>query len=177
METHRASADAMLDHPMLAAISIRELLDSRAVLVPLTAVDRQGVLNELCDALGGTGAVSDPEQLKKAVWEREQQRSTGIGEGLAFPHGKCSSVARPAIAVGRPSVPMDFGAIDRRPIRLIVLLASPPDRITDHIQVLHLISRIFSDAATRERICLAPDPLTLRTELLAAESALATRGT
>lgn len=169
-------ADAMLAPSMLASLAIRELLDSRAVLVPLKAVDRQGVLDELCDALGGTGAVSDAAQLKKAVWEREQQRSTGIGEGLAFPHGKCSSVARPAIAIGRPSVPIDFGAIDRRPIRLIVLLASPPDRITDHIQVLHLISRIFSDAATRERICLAPDPLTLRTELLAAESALAARG-
>ncbi|NBX36112.1 MAG: PTS sugar transporter subunit IIA [Planctomycetes bacterium] len=166
----------MLAHPMLASLSIRELLDPRAVLVPLKAVDRQGVLDELCDALGGTGAVSDVVQIKKAVWEREQQRSTGIGEGLAFPHGKCGSVVRPAIAVGRPSVPMDFGAIDRRPIRLIVLLASPPDRISDHIQVLHLISRIFSDAATRERICLAPDPVTLRTELLAAESAFAARG-
>lgn len=167
--------DAMLAHSMLVSLSIRELLDPRAVLVPLKGVDRQGVLDELCDALGGTGAVSDPAQLKKAVWEREQQRSTGIGEGLAFPHGKCSSVARLAIAVGRPLEPMDFRAIDRRPVRLILLLASPPERITDHIQVLHLISRIFSDAATRERICLAPDPITMRNELLAAESALATR--
>lgn len=157
----------------MSALRIDELLDPRAVIAPLAQADRQGVLNELSDALGIVGAVTDSAALKKAVWEREQQRSTGVGEGLAFPHGKCSAVVRPAIAVGRPAAPMEFGAIDRRPVRLIVLLASPPERIGEHIQILHLISKIFSNPVNRERICLAHDATALREALLAAEAALA----
>ena len=155
--------------------SIADILDPKAIRVPLLATDRRGALDELVDALASIGAVTDPELFKKSVWEREQQRSTGIGEGLAIPHGKCASILRPAIAIGRPSVPIEFGAIDRRPVRLIVLLASPPDKITEHIQVLHRVSRIFSNIATRERVCLAPDPATLFEELRIADSAIVER--
>ena len=155
--------------------SIVDILDSKAIRVPLLATDRRGALEELVDALASIGAVTDPELFKKSVWEREQQRSTGIGEGLAIPHGKCASILRPAIAIGRPSVPIEFGAIDRRPVRLIVLLASPPDKITEHIQVLHRVSRIFSNIATRERVCLASDAATLFEELRLADSAIVER--
>lgn len=154
---------------------IADILDPKAIRVPLLATDRRGALEELVDALASIGAVTDPELFKKSVWEREQQRSTGIGEGLAIPHGKCASILRPAIAIGRPSVPIEFGAIDRRPVRLIVLLASPPDKITEHIQVLHRVSRIFSNIATRERVCLAPDAATLFEELRIADSAIVER--
>lgn len=157
------------------ALSIVDILSPDALCVPLQASDRRGALEELVDALARTGAVGDPALLKKSVWEREQQRSTGIGEGLAIPHGKCAGVTRPAIAVGRPAVPMEFESIDKRPVRLIILLASPPDKITEHIQVLHRISRIFSNIATRERACLAQTPQALYEELLAADRALVER--
>ncbi len=156
-------------------LSITDILDPRAIRVPMISVERRAALDELVDALAAVGAVSDPEIFKRSVWEREQQRSTGIGEGLAIPHGKCASIARSAIAIGRLSVPIEFGAIDHRPVRLIVLLASPPDKITEHIQVLHRVSRIFSNAVTRERICLAPDAATLYDELRSAESAIVER--
>lgn len=157
------------------ALSIVDILSPLALRVPLLATDRRGALEELVDALASTGAVGDVALLKKSVWEREQQRSTGIGEGLAIPHGKCAGVTRPAIAIGRPAVPMEFESIDKRPVRLIVLLASPPEKITEHIQVLHRISRIFSNIATRERACLASTPAALYEELLAADSALVER--
>jgi len=156
-------------------LSITDILDPRAIRVPMVSVERRAALDELVDALASVGAVSDPEIFKRSVWEREQQRSTGIGEGLAIPHGKCASVVRSAIAIGRLSVPIEFGSIDLRPVRLIVLLASPPDKITEHIQVLHRVSRIFSNAVTRERICLAPDAATLYDELRSAESAIVER--
>ncbi|MDA0215389.1 MAG: PTS sugar transporter subunit IIA [Planctomycetota bacterium] len=155
--------------------SITDILDLKAIRVPLIANDRRGALEELVDALASIGVVTDPDVFKKSVWEREQQRSTGIGEGLAIPHGKCTSILRPTIAIGRPSVPIEFGAIDRKPVRLIVLLASPPDKITEHIQVLHRVSRIFSNIATRERVCMAPDAATLYEELRSADSSLVER--
>lgn len=155
------------------ALSIEELLHPDAIRVPLVAGERRGAIEELVDVLSATGVISDPESFKKSVWERELQRSTGIGEGLAIPHGKSAGVVRPAIAVGKPAMPLEFGAIDRRPVRLVVLLASPPDRTSDHIQVLHRISRIFSDVATRERVCLASDAKCLCEELLRADRLIA----
>lgn len=155
--------------------SITDILDPNAIRVPLLATDRRGALEELVDALASIGVVSDPELFKRSVWDREQQRSTGIGEGLAIPHGKCASVLRSAIAIGRPAVPIEFGAIDHRPVRLIVLLASPPDKITEHIQILHRVSRIFSNIATRERVCLAQNAATLYEELQSADSAIVER--
>ncbi len=157
------------------SLSIVDILDPKAIRVPLVATDRRSALEELVDALASTGAVIDPELFKKSVWDREQQRSTGIGEGLAIPHGKCAGVLRPAIAVGRLAVPIEFGSIDHRPVRLIVLLASPPEKTTEHIQVLHRVSRIFSNVATRERVCMAPDASALYDELRSADSALVDR--
>ncbi len=157
------------------SLSLADILSPSAIRVPLLATDRRGALEELVDTLAATGAVGDPALLKKSVWDREQQRSTGIGEGLAIPHGKCAGVLRPAIAIGRPALPMEFEAIDKRPVRLIVLLASPPEKITEHIQVLHRMSRIFSNIATRERACLAPTADVLYDELLSADRALAER--
>ena len=84
------------------------------------------------------------------VWQREQQRTTGIGEGLAIPHGKCSCCAELHLAIGRPSEPMDFDSVDRKPVNLIVLLASPPDKTSDHIQALGRISRLAAIPAFRE---------------------------
>ena len=59
------------------------------MLVPLAATDRQGAIYELVDALAKAGSISDPDTIKQLVWEREQQRTTGIGEGLAIPHARC----------------------------------------------------------------------------------------
>ena len=96
-------------------------------------------------------------RLKKVVWEREVQRTTGIGEGLAIPHGKSNSSKNLVIAVGRPNEPLEFGAIDNKPVRLIVLLASPPDKTSDHIQALGKISRLMADPKFRMAAYTAPN--------------------
>ena len=144
---------------------LEDILSISAVKVPLTATTRQGVIDELVDLLAAQGDIGDPEQLKRSVWEREQQRSTGIGEGLAIPHGKCASAKRLALAAGIPSAPVDFQSIDRKPVRLVLLLISPPERITDHIQTLGRISRTLSSVQMRERAYSAVDPQTLHTLL------------
>ena len=67
--------------------------------------------------------------LKDAVWTREQTRTTGIGHGLAIPHGKSPGVDSLAIAIGKPATPMDFKAIDSKPVRLIVLSHKRPVKL------------------------------------------------
>ena len=133
-------------------MNLIDILSPECICSPLTAVDKQDVINELVDSLVESGQVSDAESLKNAVWTREQTRTTGIGHGLAIPHGKCASMKHLAIAIGKPAQPIDFEAIDSQPVQLVVLLASPPDKTGDHIQALAHISRLMNDAKFREEI-------------------------
>ncbi len=133
-------------------MNLLDILSPECVKAPLESEDKRGVIDELVDLLAEQGKSSDPEALKEAVWTREQTRTTGIGHGLAIPHGKCSGLKGLAMAIGKPTGPMDFEAIDKQPVQLIVLLASPPDRTSDHIQALARISRLMTMEEFRTRI-------------------------
>jgi mannitol/fructose-specific phosphotransferase system IIA component (Ntr-type) len=132
-----------------ATMNLLDILSPKSIKVPLEQTEKKAVITELVDLLAGAKLISDTETIKRVVWEREQQRTTGIGEGLAIPHGKSRSSPQLVMAVGRPAEPIDFDAIDKRPVRLIVLLVSPPEKTADHIQALGKISRMMSDPATR----------------------------
>jgi len=132
-------------------MNILDVLSPQAIKVPLEATEKKAAIDELVDLLGSNGQITDSEGLKEAVWEREQQRTTGIGEGLAIPHGKSSCSSKLIMALGRPAEPIEFNSVDKKPVRLIVLLASPPDKTTDHIQALGKISRLMADKDFREK--------------------------
>lgn len=130
---------------------LRQILHLDLIKVPLQASTKREAIDELCDLICGSPAVTDPENFRRAVWDREVQRSTGIGEGLAIPHGKCPGVSEITMAIGRPSSPIAFDSIDGEPVKLVVLLASPADKIADHIQALGRISKFMSDPVNRSR--------------------------
>ncbi|CAN5830468.1 hypothetical protein BH11PLA1_BH11PLA1_01420 [soil metagenome] len=133
-------------------MNLTEYLKPQAVCVPLLATEKRGAIHELVDLLKESGQVTDTTTLKEAVWAREQTRTTGIGNGLAIPHGKCPGISSLLMAIGKPAVPMEFQAIDRQPVKLIILLASPPDRGQDHIMALAKISRLFMVKELREQM-------------------------
>lgn len=139
-------------------MNLLDILTPECIKTPLAATDKRGVIDELVELLGAQGKVSDVNSLKEAVWQREQTRTTGIGHGLAIPHGKCGAMNELAMAIGRPAEPLDFEAIDAKPVRLIVLLASPPDRTSDHIQALARVSRLMTMEDFREQIYHADSP-------------------
>jgi fructose-specific phosphotransferase system IIA component len=136
-------------------MKLLDILSPECVKVPLGSSDKQGVIHELVDLLAVAGKVKDAKALKDAVWTRECTRTTGIGHGLAIPHGKCPGMTGIAMAIGKPASPMDFEAIDGQPVRLIVLLASPPDKTSDHIQALAQVSRLMIMESFREKIYAA----------------------
>lgn len=146
----------MLTAPPRSLMNLLDILAPECIKAPLVSKDKRGVIEELVDVLAAAGRVTDAPSLKDAVWTREMTRTTGIGHGLAIPHGKSAGMPALAMAIGRPASPMDFQAIDGQPVRLIVLLASPPDRTSDHIQALARISRLMTMDAFRERIYAAP---------------------
>ncbi|MEM8836050.1 MAG: PTS sugar transporter subunit IIA [Planctomycetota bacterium] len=133
-------------------MNLLDILTQACVKVPLEASEKRGAIDELVDVLAADGRVADPGALKLAVWTRESTRTTGIGNALAIPHGKSEGVGDLAMAIGKPAEPMEFESIDKKPVRLIVLLASPLDRTSDHIQALARISRLMTIESFRERI-------------------------
>lgn len=148
-----------------------DLLQPDAVKVPLDASTRDGAIRELVDVLVLSGAIpaNEAQSLTEAVLAREQQRSTGIGEGLAVPHAKSQGIRAIAMAAGTLREPVDFQSIDRQPVRLVCMIVAPPDRIADHIQALARVSRLFSSAHAREAAFGATSAEALRAVFLAAD--------
>lgn len=133
-------------------MKLLDLITVESIKAPLAAENKRAAIDELIDLLAVRGKVHDAPVLKEAVWTREQTRTTGIGHGLAIPHGKCAGMPGLALAIGKPMRPMEFQAIDGKPVRLIVLLASPPDKTSDHIQALAHITRLMMMEEFREQI-------------------------
>ena len=131
---------------------LTEFLQPDDVKVPLVSPGKEAAIYELVDLLADHGAVSDRAGFKAAVWQRELMRTTGIGHGVAIPHGKNLGCTRLCLAVGKPAQPIDFGSVDGKPVDLIFLLGSPPDQTGPHIQALANISRMLSDANMRQAI-------------------------
>ena len=124
---------------------LTDILHIDCVKVSLASETKQDAIYELVDLLGNRRGIRETERLKCAVWERELTRTTGIGHGIAIPHGKCIGCRKLHMAIGRPCQPLDFGAIDGEPVDLIFLLASPLDQTGPHIQALAQLSRMLTD--------------------------------
>lgn len=141
------------------------------IKVPLEGTTKREAIDELCNLLCSTDVIGDPDNFRRTVWDREGQRSTGIGEGLAIPHGKCAGVREITMAIGLPQEPIEFDSIDGRPVKMIVLLASPANRIADHIQALGRISKFMADPVIRERAFDSPNAESLYELLAGLDSA------
>ena len=123
---------------------LTEILKPQNIKVPLSAGTKAEAIGELVSVLADNGELTDAKKVLDAVLEREATRTTGIGNGLAIPHGKCNGTDHLVMAIGRPGTPVDFQAIDGRPVNLIWLLASPPDKTGPHIHALARISRLMT---------------------------------
>ena len=131
---------------------LTDILKLENIKLPLAAVDKQAAIEELITLLASNGEVQDAGRVRGAVMEREATRTTGIGEGLAIPHGKTDGVDDLVMAIGRAGVPVDFGAVDGKPVHLIWLLCSPPDKTGPHIFALARISKMMTNAAVRKQL-------------------------
>ncbi len=139
-------------------MQLTDILQPDCVRVPLAASNKQEAIFELVDLLCQKIGIEDPAALREAVWSREQTRTTGIGHGLAIPHGKIAACKKLCMAIGLTASPIEFGAIDGQPVQLVILLASPADQTGPHIQALARISKLLTDAAFRNQIKSAASP-------------------
>jgi fructose-specific phosphotransferase system IIA component len=134
---------------------LSKILTLDRIRVPLHATDKVGVISELVDVLAQTGGLTDRNAALEAVMKRETERTTGIGYGLAIPHGKSDRCETLVLAAGKPAQPVDFQSLDGRPVTFVVLLISPPAQTGPHIQALAKISRLMNIEDFRQAVAKA----------------------
>lgn len=139
-------------------MSLTELLDENAILVNLKATQKQEVIEELAAALTASGRIDDNREVLQAVLEREKIMSTGIGKGVAIPHGKCKAVDRLVGVLGIKKEGVDFQSLDEQPVYLFFLLVSPLNVSGPHIRALAHISRLLRHDNLRKQLIAAEDP-------------------
>ncbi len=126
-------------------MTLTQILQATCVKVPLESKDKEGAIAELVNLIDADKLLLDRDAAFKAVLLREQTRSTGIGSGIAIPHGKCDAVDKLVMAIGIAGEPIDFASVDDKPVKIIILLLSPADQTGPHIQALARISRLMLD--------------------------------
>jgi nitrogen PTS system EIIA component len=138
-------------------MKIAEFLREDLVLPELTATDKPAVLAELSSALARVHTSLSAGRLTEVLLEREKLGSTGVGEGVAIPHGKLPGVPGLLAAFGRSSKGIEFDAIDKRPAQLFFVLFAPENSAGVHLKALARISRLFKNGGFRRGILDARD--------------------
>src|SRR4051794_5168521 len=151
---------------------LTEILKPQNIKVPLESKVKTDAIGELVTLLSANGELTDAKRVLEAVLDREATRTTGIGSGLAIPHGKCTGTDHLVMAIGRPATPIDFQAIDGRPVNLIWLLSSPPDKTGPHIHALARISRLMTIDKFRQALTQAKTSQEIFDSIVAQENAL-----
>src|SRR5689334_8714721 len=151
---------------------LSDILKPINIKIPLTSAVKSEAIGELVNLLAANGEIGDPKKVIDSVLERESTRTTGIGNGLAIPHGKTSGTKDLVMAIGKPATPIDFQAIDGRPVSIIWLLTSPPDKTGPHIHALARISRLMTIDKFRQALAEAKSAQEIYDAIVKQESAL-----
>jgi fructose-specific phosphotransferase system IIA component len=151
---------------------LSEILKPENIKIPLVSTQKIDAIKELVQVLADTKSVADPKKVLDAVLDREATRTTGIGNGLAIPHGKTTGANDLVMAIGRPAEPIEFQSIDGRPVTIIWLVSSPPDKTGPHIQALARISKLMLNDSFRQSLNAATEAREMYDIIVRQESML-----
>ena len=130
-------------------MKLSEILNPDNIIPDLRAKDKEGVLEELVDVIVSHDSSLDRDSLVKVLLEREKLGSTGIGDGIAIPHGKFRGLKHPVISFGRSLEGLDFDSMDGQPAFLFFLLVAPENSASIHLKALAKISKILKNSSFR----------------------------
>jgi PTS system nitrogen regulatory IIA component len=133
-------------------MNMRDVLRESCVIAELKGGTKKEVLAELASSLKNAGLIDDADAAVRVILEREKLGSTGIGDGVAIPHGKMRGLHHILCAVGRSQKGIEFDAVDKKPVHMLFLLLTPEELAGLHIQMLSRISRILRDPTFRRRL-------------------------
>ncbi len=133
-------------------MNIFSLLDPQTVFPALEVNDKAEILDTLVSSLKGKVSNGEIEKIRTAVIEREKIMSTGVGKGLAIPHGKTAGIEETYAAFAILKNPVDYEAIDDQPVNMVFLLVGPQSSNSLHIKLLSRISRLMNNSDFRDRL-------------------------
>lgn len=124
---------------------ITDLLDRRSISLTGTPKTKSEALDQIIDLMVKSGKINDREAYRAQVYEREEESTTGIGEGIAIPHGKCDAVSKPGLAAMVIKEGVEFNSLDGQPVTLMFLIAAPNTKDNVHLDVLSKLSVLLMD--------------------------------
>lgn len=139
-------------------MQLTELLSPERIKIPLVSATKDEILGELVEVVGKNTALGDLDAVLRAVREREEVLSTGIGSGVAIPHGKSGGIPELALVAGVMPQGIDFEALDGKPVNLFFLLVGPESAAGQHVKALSRISRLLRRDSFRVRLSEARTP-------------------
>ena len=131
---------------------ITDLLDARSILLDASPKSKSEALDQIVDLMVKSEKINDKEAYRKQVYAREEESTTGIGEGIAIPHGKCDAVTKPGLAAMVVKDGVDFNSLDGEPVTLMFLIAAPNTEDNVHLEVLSKLSMMLMDEQFTEAL-------------------------
>jgi PTS system nitrogen regulatory IIA component len=136
-------------------MKILDIVSPEAVIAELRSQTKHEVLRELAERVERTMPSMKAEILTSILLERETLGSTGIGEGIAIPHGKASQINRLVAAFGRSAKGVPYDSMDGKPVYLVFLIVAPPDLAGMHLKALARVARLLKNAEFRQQLMAA----------------------
>lgn len=133
-------------------MKVLEFLDASTICLELKSSSKKEAISELCQVLYANTKIKDAESVLAALMEREKLGSTGIGQGVAIPHGKSDAAVTLVGALGVSRKGVEFESLDGEPVHVIFLLVSPLDSGGQHLKALARVSRLLKDKFFRQAI-------------------------
>ncbi|MDR1662974.1 MAG: PTS sugar transporter subunit IIA [Endomicrobium sp.] len=133
-------------------MKIMDFLSQNAIIVDLKATDKKSAIAELVEVLKNTKKIKNSDDIINVVLERERLGSTGIGQGVALPHGKTDFLQEQVGVLGISHKGIEFNSLDGEPVHMIFLLIGPVEVAGQHLKALSRISRLFKDKFLRQAI-------------------------
>jgi len=133
-------------------MTIEEVLEESCVIANLQGVSKRDVLIELVGALKKANLIKNEQEVVNVIFDREKLGSTGIGDGVAIPHGKLKGIRRIICVFGRSLQGVDFDSIDQKPAHIFFLLLAPENSASLHLKMLSRISKLLRDPSFRKRL-------------------------
>lgn len=138
-------------------MKLGDYLAKDLILPNLTSDSKSGVLMELMSPVGKLNTELDTGQAVRVLLDRERLGTTGIGDGIAIPHGKLENLEKVIVVVGRSHEGVDYEALDHEPCSIFFLVLAPEQAAGMHLRILAQISRVLKDEAFRKRFMDAAD--------------------
>ena len=139
-------------------MKITDLLSEEAIQINGMANSKNEVIDKMVDLMTKNGNINDKEKYKQAVLKREEEGTTGIGEGIAIPHGKSDAVSKPGLSAMVVPNGVEFNSLDGQPAKLLFLIAAPNTKDNVHLDVLSRLSTLLMDIEFRSALLNAKSP-------------------